>query len=61
MPKNKRRMKAEIRNPKSEGNPKSESRKPNLRCPRFSDFGIRISFGFRISDFGFQFAPLSHA
>jgi hydrogenase maturation protease len=38
--------------PKSEGNPKSEIRNPKP-APRPSDFGLRNSFGFRISDFGF--------
>jgi acyl transferase domain-containing protein len=52
--------KSEIRNPKSEGNPKTENRNPN--CPpqiarpddfglRTSDFGLDSDFGFRISDF----------
>src|SRR5436190_18401951 len=46
--------KSEIRNPKSEGIPKSEIRKGYARFEgAFSDFGIRISFGFRYSDFGF--------
>src|SRR5262249_16132495 len=41
---------------------KSEVQNPNLRPaisapPRASDFGIRISYGFRISDFGFR--PMS--
>ena len=39
---------AEIRNPK-------EIRSSNrTRTAHFSDFGIRISFGFRIADFGFR-------
>jgi thymidylate kinase len=49
----------EIRNPKSEIRKKSEIRNPNPRqmfpvvpC-RLSDFGFRVSFGFRISGFGF--------
>jgi hypothetical protein len=44
-------MKSEIRNPKSEGNPKSEYRIAIIAT--VSDFGIRLSFGFRISAFGF--------
>ncbi len=44
-------MKSEIRNPKSEENPKAEAR---IGCGTFlcSDFGFRPSLGFRISDFG---------
>jgi len=50
------------RNPKSEGrnereirNPKAEIRNANARAGTpFSDFGFRPSFGFRISDFGFN-------
>jgi hypothetical protein len=44
-------MKSEIRNPKSEGIPKPEFRKA-AAAVRISVFGIRICFGFRISDFG---------
>jgi hypothetical protein len=56
----------EIRNPKTEGNPKSEIRNPKseIRNPkpewdhgrrlRRSDFGFSDSFGFRVSDFGFS-------
>ncbi len=57
-------MKSEIRNPKSERNPKLEIRNPNspdrTQCGAnpfsraVSDFGFRASFGFRISDFGFS-------
>ena len=56
--------KSEIRNPKEGRNPKPEGRKNSeFRIPNsenaagvsagHSDFGIWISFGFRISDFGF--------
>jgi spermidine synthase len=59
-------MKSEIRNPKSEGNPKSEIRSPSVIGPDRSDsswcqlpltrplsaFGFRICFGLRTSDFG---------
>src|SRR5215471_8567976 len=58
-------MNSEIRNPKSERNPKAEDRRAKGRefpdCESFaariafSDFGFRASFGFRISDFGFRF------
>src|SRR5437870_5263340 len=44
-------MKSEGRNPKAEGNPKSEIRTRSLG---FREFGFRISFGFRPSDFGFR-------
>ena len=45
-------MKSEIRNPKAES--KSEIRNPNPAVgPLISDFGLRASFGFRISVFGF--------
>ena len=48
--------KSETRNPKSEGSPKSEIRVAELcasgKCQP-SDFGFRISFGLRISAFGF--------
>jgi len=81
--------KSETRNPKSEGNPKSEIRNqtvaplpapaprgalaPTIELPggqdhrvSHSDFGLRISFGFRPSDFGFRgtpatFVPLHNA
>src|SRR6266446_669211 len=47
----------EIRSPKSEIQRKPEIRGPKSYaspdCVGFSDFGLRISFGFRISDFGF--------
>ena len=51
-----RRPKPEVRNPKSEGNPKSEvrrttyaARERSARAMAFSGFGLRISFGFRVS------------
>jgi 4-amino-4-deoxy-L-arabinose transferase-like glycosyltransferase len=61
--------KSEIRNPKSETNPKSEIRNPKQKPGRnttngspglrlLSSFGFRICFGFRISDFGFRGAVL---
>src|SRR5436190_8080324 len=40
--------KSEIRDPKSEGSPKSEARIFPRGTLAFSDFGFRISFGFRI-------------
>jgi hypothetical protein len=44
--------KAQTRNPKSEGRKKAETRNP--KCPSVaSAFGIRPSFGFRPSEFGF--------
>ncbi len=46
-------LKSEIRNPKSEGTSKSEIRTLRAR-PGASDVGLRISFGFRISGFGFS-------
>ncbi len=55
------RWEPEIRNPKpeirrNEENPKSEGRSdafaPLRRSPTFSDLGLRISFGFLVSDFG---------
>jgi len=46
-------MKSEIRNPKSERNPKVEGRIGNGRALS-SDFGFRASFGLRISGFGFS-------
>src|ERR1035441_5967244 len=61
------RAKAEIRNPRSEGNPKTESRKkllpvgwrPAGAVPG-SYCGFRVSFGLRISVFGFpSWQPLS--
>src|SRR6266550_3220800 len=46
-----------IRSPKSEIRRKPENRGPRSYaspdCAGFSDFGLRVSFGFRISDFGF--------
>jgi hypothetical protein len=47
-------LKSEARKPKSEGNPKSDGR---AGVWTFSVFGLRISFGFRISDFGFWVIP----
>src|SRR5215471_10918997 len=44
------KSKSEIRNPKSERNPKAEIRMGRMRAGRFSDFGLRSDFGFRISD-----------
>src|ERR1035441_770701 len=51
--------KAENRNPKEARNPKSRKTGraggwPGQRLKSFSDFGLRISFGFRFSAFGFQ-------
>src|SRR5664279_4190418 len=44
--------KAQIRSPKSESRKKAETRNP--KCPSVaSAFGIRPSFGFRPSEFGF--------
>ena len=44
--------KAQTRSPKSEGRKKAETRNP--KCPSVaSAFGIRPSFGFRPSEFGF--------
>jgi hypothetical protein len=52
-------MKSEIRNQKSEGNPKEENPKGMLEdanAPiRISDFPL--SFGFLVSDFGFLRVP----
>jgi flagellar P-ring protein FlgI len=49
------KLNSEIRNSKSERNPKSEARNSGLRRrPAFSDFGSRNSFGIRFSDFGFR-------
>jgi flagellar P-ring protein FlgI len=49
------KLKSEIRNPKSERNPKVENRKGAAHLRQaFSDFGSRDSFGFRISGFGFK-------
>jgi exosortase/archaeosortase family protein len=50
-------MKSEIRNPKSERNPKSKGRIDRADAGFFSAFGFRPSFGFRISDFGFYLLP----
>ena len=57
---------AEIRNPKPETRRKPEIRSSNARLcrqpkngSRLSDFGFRLSFGFRISGFGFlRHAPV---
>src|SRR6266850_559967 len=63
--------KSENRKPKSERSPKSEIRtdQPLFKLlefnsepqrhqgKEFSDFGLRVSFGFRISDFGFSSQP----
>jgi undecaprenyl-diphosphatase len=46
--------KSEIRNPKSETNPKSESPKPAPVRSEVLNFVLRICFGFRASDFEFQ-------
>src|ERR1035438_4194583 len=51
--------KAENRNPKEDRNPKSRKTGraggwPGQRRKSFSDFGLRVSFGFRFSAFGFQ-------
>jgi hypothetical protein len=55
--------KSEIRRPKEGRRPKSEKRKKgDLDWKRGnSDFGLRISFGLRTSDFGFDTLPRSHA
>jgi hydrogenase maturation protease len=45
-------LKSEGRNPKADGNPKSEDRSPGL-VSGSSDLGLRASFGLRTSDFGF--------
>ena len=52
--------KSEIRGPKPEGSPKSEVRRKGWNreqaafpASSLSGFGLRISFGFRASDFGF--------
>ncbi|HEV2948608.1 MAG TPA: undecaprenyl-diphosphate phosphatase [Gemmataceae bacterium] len=46
--------KPEIRNPKSETNPKSESPKPEPVRSGVLNFVLRMCFGFRASDFEFQ-------
>ena len=48
--------KSEVRNQKSGRSPNSEFPKDDCPAPIFSDstFGIRISFGLRPSDFGFE-------
>src|SRR5215510_7529816 len=38
---------------------RSTRKRSNAPVLRISDFGIRISFGFRISEFGFIWAPQS--
>jgi hypothetical protein len=60
-------LKSETRNPKAEGNPKAEARRPSPQplwqmadgpaTPDDSDFGYRASFGFRVSGLGFQCLP----
>jgi len=54
-PKPETRMPKEIRNPKSEP-PRSRRVRsvPHGATRRLSDFGLRVSFGFRVSDFGFD-------
>src|ERR1043166_1511591 len=57
-----RNPKSEIRNPKEIRGSKSESgahKRPGAGV-RFSVFGFRASFGFRISDFGIVFHLGSH-
>src|SRR5438128_12283125 len=53
-----RNPKSEVRNPKELRKPKSEIRNPQdgtkAASTSHSDFDIRISFGLRISDFGFR-------
>jgi serine/threonine protein kinase len=51
-PLRRRRGKSETRNPKSETNPKAESRSADSieRCLRISDFGLLSAFGVRVSD-----------
>jgi len=58
-------VKSEIRNPKTEGNPKAEIRiHAGLRDHhgrfglRISDLGLPSGFGFRVSDFIFLFSSL---
>src|SRR5229473_2168612 len=46
--------KSEIRNPKSETNPKSECPKQESRKSGVLNFVLRVCFGFRASDFEFQ-------
>jgi hypothetical protein len=48
-----RNPKSEARNPKEIRNPKSEKARLGQDVASDSDFGLRISFGFRISGFGF--------
>src|ERR1051326_1508177 len=52
--------KPEIRNPKSETNPKAEirTRRTYTSLAGASGFGLRILGFFRISDFGFRIQPL---
>ena len=61
-------MKSEIRRSKSEGSPKSKGRRSECRVaaeslhspsPSVSEFGVRISFGFWISGFGFATLALA--
>jgi hypothetical protein len=46
-------MKSELRMSKSDTRPNSETPGRCRPAPALSHFGLRISFGFRISDFGF--------
>jgi hypothetical protein len=48
--------KTEIRNPKENRIPNSESKRARGNDRAKSDFEVRISFGFRPSDFGFPVA-----
>ena len=50
-------MKSDIRNPKSEGRPKTEVRSP-LTWLGAGSFGLRVSDFFRISDFGFRISEM---
>src|ERR1043166_2788526 len=54
--------KSEVRNPKEARNPKPEIRRqtPGLLWLLVSAFGLRISFGFRVSDFGFVSSFVIH-
>ena len=52
--------KSEVRNPKAERNPKPEVRISERYLEvNNSEFGFRISFGFRASEFGFRLAALN--
>src|SRR5262249_42252104 len=50
--------KSEIRNSKSETNPKFKISNTNLRCLRLPNLGFRILSLFRVSDFEFRFSLL---